>query len=220
MLIEKIKKLKKEIIEYAAHVEAMIAKSIRGLQTKDMAILKEVIETEEPIANEFELRIDEDCITTIAQYQPTAGDLRTILMILKMGNDLERLGDNAVNMSKSAIFLIERPEIRTKGVNVAKLAEASISMLKDSINSFINEDVNLAKNVCARDDIVDAYRDDILKNLIAFIGEEPAAVERSLHMMNICRKLERVADLSTNLCEDVIFMVEGKIIKHSKWPEK
>jgi phosphate transport system protein len=74
--------------------------------------------------------------------------------------------------------------------------------------------------VCARDDIVDAYRDDILKNLIAFIGEEPAAVERSLHMMNICRKLERVADLSTNLCEDVIFMVEGKIIKHSKWPEK
>ncbi len=216
MLIEKIQELKKEIIEYAAHVEAMIAKSIRGLQTKDMAILKEVIKTDEPIANEFELRMDEHCTTTIAQYQPTAGDLRTILMILKMGNDLERLGDNAVNMSKSAMFLIERPEIRARGVNVAKLAEASIGMLKDSINSFINEDVDLAKNVCVRDDIVDNYRDDILKNLIAFIGAEPATVERSLHMMNICRKLERVADLSTNLCEDVIFMVEGKVIKHSK----
>ena len=216
MLIEKIQELKKEIIEYAAHVETMIDKSIRGLQIKDMAILKEVIETEEPIANEFELRMDEHCTTTIAQYQPTAGDLRTILMILKMGNDLERLGDNAVNMSKSAMFLIERPEIRAKGVNVAKLAEASIGMLKDSINSFINEDVDLAKNVCARDDIVDSYRDDILKNLIAFIGKEPTTVERSLHMMNICRKLERVADLSTNLCEDVIFMVKGKVIKHSK----
>jgi len=219
MLIEKIQELKKEIIEYAAHVETMIAKSIRGLQTKDMAMLKEVIEADEPIANEFELRMDEHCTTTIAQYQPTAGDLRTILMILKMGNDLERLGDNAVNMSKSAIFLIERPEIRAKGVNVAKLAEASIGMLQDSINSFINEDVDLAKNVCARDDIVDAYRDDIFKNLIAFIGEEPAAVERSLHMMNICRKLERVADLSTNLCEDVVFMVEGEVVKHSKGPE-
>ncbi|MDO9547812.1 MAG: phosphate signaling complex protein PhoU [Candidatus Marinimicrobia bacterium] len=216
MLIEKIKKLKKEIIEYAAHVEAMIAKSIRGLQTKDMAMLKEVIEVDEPIANEFELRMDKHCTTTIAQYQPTAGDLRTILMILKMGNDLERMGDTAVNISKSAIFLIERPEIRAKGVNVAKLAEASIGMLKDSINSFINEDVDLAKIVCARDDLVDIYRDDTLKNLIAFIGEEPATVERSLHMMNICRKLERVADLSTNLCEDVIFMVEGKVIKHSK----
>lgn len=220
MLIEKIQELKKEIIEYAAHVETMIDKSIRGLQTKDMAMLKEVIETDEPIANEFELRMDEHCITTIAQYQPTAGDLRTILMILKMGNDLERIGDTAVNISKSAIFLIERPKIRAKGVNVAKLAEASIGMLKDSINSFINEDVDLAKNVCARDDIVDAYRDDTLKNLIAFIGEEPATVERSLHMMNICRKLERVADLSTNLCEDVIFMVEGKVIKHFKWHEK
>jgi len=216
MLIEKIQELKKEIIEYAAHVEAMIAKSIRGLQTKDMAMLKEVIEVDEPIANEFELRMDEHCISTIAQYQPTAGDLRTILMILKMGNDLERLGDNAVNMSKSAMFLIERPEIRAKDVNVTKLAEASVSMLKDSINSFINEDVDLAKNVCVRDDIVDSYRDDTLKNLIAFIGEEPATVERSLHMMNICRKLERVADLSTNLCEDVIFMVKGKVIKHSK----
>lgn len=216
MLIEKIQELKKEIIEYAAHVEAMIAKSIRGLQTNDMAMLKEIIEADEPIANEFELRMDEHCTTTIAQYQPTAGDLRTILMILKMGNDLERLGDNAVNMSKSAMFLIERPEIGAKGVNVAKLAEASIGMLKDSINSFINEDVDLAKNVCARDDIVDSYRDDILKNLIAFIGKEPTTVERSLHMMNICRKLERVADLSTNLCEDVIFMVKGKVIKHSK----
>ncbi|MBU0710507.1 phosphate signaling complex protein PhoU [bacterium] len=216
MLIEKIQELKKEIIEYAAHVEAMIAKSIRGLQTKDMAMLKEVIEVDEPIANEFELRMDKHCTTTIAQYQPTAGDLRTILMILKMGNDLERLGDEAVNISKSAIFLVERPKIRAKGVNVVKLADASIGMLKDSINSFINEDVDLAKNVCARDDIVDSYRDDTLKNLIAFIGEEPATVERSLHMMNICRKLERVADLSTNLCEDVIFMVEGKVIKHSK----
>ncbi|MBU4445779.1 MAG: phosphate signaling complex protein PhoU [Candidatus Marinimicrobia bacterium] len=216
MLIEKIKELKKEIIEYTAHVEAMIAKSIRGLQTKDMAMLKEVIEADEPIANEFELRMDEHCTTTIAQFQPTAGDLRTILMILKMGNDLERMGDTAVNISKSAMFLIERPEIRAKGVNVAKLAEASIGMLKDSINSFINEDVDLAKNVCVRDDIVDSYRDDTLKNLIAFIGEEPATVERSLHMMNICRKLERVADLSTNLCEDVIYMVKGKVIKHSK----
>jgi len=219
MLIEKIKELKKEIIEYAAHVETMIAKSIRGLQTKDMAMLKEVIEVDEPIANEFELRMDEHCISTIAQYQPTAGDLRTILMILKMGNDLERRGDKAVNMSKSAMFLIERPEIRAKDVNVTKLAEASVSMLKDSINSFINEDVDLAKNVCARDDIVDAYRDDTLKNLIAFIGEKPATVERLLHMMNICRKLERVADLSTNLCEDVVFMVAGKVVKHSKEPE-
>lgn len=215
MLNNKIKNLQKEIIEYAAHVENMIGNSVKGLVNRDRDLLTKVIETDEPVCNEYELRIDEDCVKTIAQFQPAAGDLRTILMILKMGNDLERLGDEAVNISKSAIYLVERPHFKIEGVDISQLAKESLGMLKDSITSFIKKDVGLSQDVCRRDDIVDDYRDMTLKRLIKYIGLNPATVEQSLHIMNICRKLERIADLSTNICEDVIFMVDGTVIKHS-----
>ena len=215
MLTNRIQELKKEIIEFATHVENMINKSINGLIKRDISLLNKVIVNDEPVTNKFELKIDEHCTNVIAQYQPTAGDLRTILMIFKIGNDLERLGDEAVNISKSALFLVERPHIKIEGVDISRLAEESLSMLKDSISSFVNKNVQLANDVCLRDNIVDDYRDKSLKNLINYIREFPSSAEQILHVINISRKLERVADLSTNICEDIIFMVEGKVIKHA-----
>ncbi len=213
MLAEKITMLKNELIEYANLVEHMIEKSIEGLIKKEKNILLEVVEKDEMKANDFELELDELCTSLIARYEPKAKDLRTILMILKMNNDLERVGDHAVNIAESNLFLIEKPPVKPL-IDIPNMAQITMKMLKDSINSFINEDAKLAKDVCERDDVIDALRDQILRELITFMTSDPSTIERSLHLLRISRNLERVADLSTNICEDVIFMVQGKVIKH------
>ncbi|MCB4791041.1 MAG: phosphate signaling complex protein PhoU [Elusimicrobia bacterium] len=213
MLEEKLISLKKELVEYASLVESMVEKSSKGLLNKEKSLLKEVIEKDEPKANNYEIEMDELCTNIIAQYQPKARSLRTVLMVLKMSNDLERMGDHAVNIVESALFLIERPWVKPM-IDIPKMAETTISMLRDSINSFINEDAVLARNVCQRDNIVDDLKDKIVIELSAVMSSDTTAIERSLHLLRISGNLERIADLSTNICEEVMFMVEGKVIKH------
>jgi len=215
MITEKINILKKKLIEEAGLAEEMVKKSIEGLVEKKKEILEKVIKEYEPKMNEFEIELDELCTNLIALYQPEAGNLRTILMILKINNDLERIGDLAVNISQSALFLIERPLVKPL-IDIPRMAEEAIEMLKDAINSFINKDTELAKSVCEKDRIVDGLRDQILRELITYMSSDPSTIERSIHLIRISRCVERIADLSTNICEDVIFMVEGKVIKHHK----
>ena len=215
MLEEKMIALRKELIEYATHVEGMIDKSITGLMRKDSTTLTEVIEKDEPKANESEIAIEELCTTMIAQYEPRAKDLRTILMVMKMNNDLERVGDHAVNIAECSLFLIERPSLKPL-LDIPRMAEESVGMLKDAIEAFIKEDALLAAMVCERDNIVDNLGQQILRELITFMGADPTTIERSMRLLNIARNLERIGDLSTNISEDVIFMVEGRVIKHHK----
>jgi len=191
----------------------MIEKSIEGLLKKDKTLLHNIVETDEPKANQLEIYIEEMGTTMIAQYQPKARDLRTILMIMKMNNDLERVADHAVNTAESSIFLIEQPPVKPL-IDIPRMADISIKMLEDSIEAFIDEDTALANNVCGRDGVVDELGNQILRDLITFMSTDPKTIERVLHLLKISRNLERIADLSTNICEDVIFMVEGKIIKH------
>jgi len=216
MLVEKkLTDLKKELVEYASLVEKMIEKSTKGLLNKEKNLLSDVIQKHEPKVNTLEMNLDEQCTILIAQYQPAAKDLRTILMILKMANDLERMGDHTVNIAESALFLIERPPVKPL-IDIPRMTETTQKMLHDGIEAFINEDVGLAKNVCERDNIVDNLQVQILRELITFMGEKPAVIERSLHLIRIANNLERIADLSTNICEDVVFMAEGKVIKHHR----
>ncbi len=213
MLESKIIMLRKELIEYAAYVETMIEKSIHGLLERDNKMLTELIEADEPRANEAEVAIEELCISIIAQFQPKAKDLRTVLMMLKINNDLERAADHAVNTAESALFLIDQPQLKPL-IDTPRMAHESIDMLKDSITAFINEDSPLAYAVCERDGIVDDLANQILRELITYMVNDPSTIERALHHLKIARNLERIADLSTNICEDVIFMVDGKVIKH------
>jgi len=215
MLEEKLNELKKKLIEEAGWAEDMVKKSIEGLIEKRKEVLEKVVKEYEPKMNELEIELDELCTNLIALYQPEAGDLRTILMVLKMNNDLERIGDLAVNISQSALFLIERPPVKPL-IDIPRMAEESIDMFKNAIDSFINKDANLAKSVCEKDSVVDNLRDQILRELITYMSSDPSTIERSIHLIRISRCLERIADLSTNICEDVIFMAEGKIIKHHK----
>ncbi len=215
MFEEKINDLKKMLVEYALFVDDMINKSVKGLLKNDKGMLLGVIQKDEPIANSRELVIEENCFVLIAQFSPKAIDMRTILMVLKINNDLERIGDMAVNVCQSNLFLAGRRDVEHLD-DLEKMSSLAEYMLKDSINSFINNDPKTAKDVCERDDAVDEIGDHILQESIKSMGENPAGITASLHVLRISRDLERLADLATNIAEDVIFMVEGRVIKHHK----
>jgi phosphate transport system protein len=219
MLPAKILSLKERLIEMASLVETMIDKSIKGLLEKKNEILKEVIEKNELHANELEIEIHELCINLIALYQPKAKDLRLILTILQINNDLERIGDHAEDIADHGLYLIERPLVKPL-IDIPRMAEETIAMLKNSISAFINEDTKLAREVIERDDIVDGLNNQILRELITYMTSDSGTIERSIHLLKISKHLERAADLSTNISEDVIFMVEGKIVRHDKELEK
>lgn len=213
MIENRLQEIKQKLIEFSLLTEKMIDESINGLLKKNPVLLKHIIEIDEPQTNKLELEIEELCIETIAQYAPKASHLRTILMILKINNDLERMGDHAVNICESALFLIERPNVKPL-IDIPRMAELTIKMLDDSLKSYIDQNPLLAKEVCRRDENVDNLRNQILRELITYMINDPATIERALHLLRITQNLERIADLSTNVCEDVVFMVEGKTIKH------
>ncbi|MCX8082491.1 MAG: phosphate signaling complex protein PhoU [bacterium] len=213
MIEQEIQRLKESIIAYASFVARMIEESITGLLEKDEKILKKLIEEEETKANHTEIEIEEICIEAIARYEPKAKNLRTVLMIMKINNDLERIGDEAVNIAEASLFLIKKPEVK-KLIDIPRMADLSVRMLKDSIQSFVTDNSMLAREICTRDDVVDNLRDQVIRELLTYMITDPATIERALQLMRVARSLERVADLSTNFCEDVVFMVEGKNIKH------
>lgn len=219
MFEEKMANLKRELVEYAGLVEGMIEKAVRGLLEKETDLFNDVIEKDETRANTYEVEIDEMGTALIAQYEPKARDLRTILMIMKMSNDLERMGDHAVNIAQSGRYLIERPLVKPF-IDVPRMSKVTIGMLRDSILAFINEDATLAKNVCERDNEVDGLRDQLFRELITYMVSDSKTIERALHLTRVAGNLERVADLSTNICEDVIFMVKGQVIKHHQAEEE
>ena len=218
MFEEKIKSLKKEIVNYASLVESMIQESIEGLSKRESALLESVVKEKEDKANNLEMLIEEHCVEIIAQFEPRAKNLRLILMILKMNNDLERMADHAVNIADAASFLIKLTKEESIE-EILSLAGEAKGMLKDSIDSFIEGDTKKAKKVCRRDDVVDDLRDTIIKASIVNMCSDldsPSSVDQRVQIMRIAKNLERIADLSTNICEDTIYMVKGKDIKHGK----
>ena len=216
VLEERLIELRKTLIEFATLVEHMIESSIKGLVRREKELLDSVAQTEEPKANDLDIKIDELCASLIAQYQPMAKDLRIILMIFKMNEVLERMADHAVNISESGLYLLETLSVKPL-IDIPEMAAVAAQMLQDSIAAFINEDAELATSVCARDSIIDNLRDKTYKELIDVMSADSSTIKRCLHLMRISRNLERIADLSTNMCEDIIFIVEGKVIKHHKF---
>ncbi|MBN1223020.1 MAG: phosphate signaling complex protein PhoU [Candidatus Aminicenantes bacterium] len=215
MLAKEVTMLKQRLIEYASHVDRMIDKCISGLLNKEPDKLKQIMEEDESKANDLEIEIEELCTTLIAKFQPAAKDLRTIMMIAQMNNDLERMADLAVNIAESAVFLVERPSVKPL-IDIPYMAQITTQMVKDAIDSFIKEDPDLALSVCTRDSIIDDLKDQISRELLTHMVSNPATIDRSFQLIRIANSLERIADLSTNICEDVIYIIKGKIIKHHK----
>jgi phosphate transport system protein len=211
-LTEETSKLKKMLFEMASSVEEMIAKSIKALEENNMILAEDVIKSDEKV-NEMEIEIDNQCIRILALLHPEAEDLRTVTMIMKINNDLERIGDHAANIAKMAIYLADKPPVKPL-IDIPKMAEKAIEMLQESLDSFVNKDAELAVQVCKKDDEVDALEPQIVRELVTYMISDPRTIDRALTLILIARGLERVADLATNIAEDAYYMASGKILKH------
>lgn len=211
-LEEEINKLKKMLFEMATSVEEMIAKSVKALEENNMILAEEVIKSDQ-VVNEMEVDIDNQCIRILALYHPEAEDLRTVTMIMKINNDLERIGDHAVNIAEMTQYLADKPPVKPL-IDIPKMAEKAIEMLQESLDSFVNKDADLAVEVCKKDDEVDALEPQIVRELITYMISDPLTIDRALTLILIARGLERVADLATNIAEDTYYISSGKILKH------
>lgn len=211
-LEEEINKLRKMLFEMASSAEEMIAKSIKALQENNMILAEEIIQSDDKV-NEMEIEIDNQCIRILALFHPEAEDLRTVTMIMKINNDLERIGDHAVNIAEKVIYLADKPPVKPL-IDIPKMAEKAIEMLQESLDSFVNKDAELAIQVCKKDDEVDALEPQIVRELITCMISDPQTIDRALALIFIARALERVADLATNIAEDTYYIASGKILKH------
>lgn len=211
---EKLKILNEKLLKMALMVSEAVQNSILSLTKRDSQLAKRVIEEDKNI-NLMENEIDELCVNYIALYQPKATDLRFITTAMKINTDLERMGDLAVDISERAIELNEEPLIKPY-VDIPRMCQIVQGMVKDSIKAFVEKDSNLAKDVILRDDEVDNLVVQIYNELLMFMVQDPKLIPRATKITFVSKYLERIADHSTNICEDVYWFVEGKVLKHQE----
>jgi phosphate transport system protein len=209
--------LNKKLLEMASLVETMIAKSVKALREGNMILAQEVIRTDEQV-NAMEVEIDNLCVKILALYQPEAKDLRTVTMIMKVNNDLERIGDHASSISRIALFMADYPPLKPL-VDIPKMAEKAMEMLRESLDAFIRRNAQLAVEVCRKDDEVDNYEPQIVRELITFIMSDPSTLNRALRYIYVARHIERVADLATNIAENAYYIATGEVLKHQHTSE-
>ena len=209
---EALKNLKERLLRMSGLVEESIGSAIKALVDRNAEMAYKVIKADDAV-NRLEIEIDDLCLKLLALHQPTAGDLRFITSTMKINSDLERIGDLAVNIAERTLDLLKVPPLKLR-LNIPKMAAASQAMLKDSLNAFVNKDSKLAYEVCKRDDEVDDLNHEIFMELLKAKAEDQKPVERVIDLILVAKNLERVADHSTNICEDVIYMIDGKVIKH------
>lgn len=207
-----IENLKKEILALSAVVEERFREGLKAFHERDASRARKVIQRDAEI-DEREVDIEERCLQILALYQPVAVDLRTIIAILKINNDLERIGDLAVNIAEHALYFSERGKVET-GLDLAPMEARVREMLKQALDAFIEWDVDLAYRVCASDDEVDRGHRNAYATVEREIRQNPDRAEGLIHLLGISRYLERIADHATNIAEDVIYLVEGEIKRH------
>ena len=204
--------LKQALIEMAGLAEQAIGWAVKALVIRDAELARGVIISDHAI-NTLEIQIDDRCLSIMARYQPEATDLRFLAMALKINNDLERMGDQAVNIAERTLALLEEPQLKPL-IDLPRMAEIAQSMVKESLDAFVLRDVERARQVCRRDDQVDRLDDQLFRELLTYMLEDPKAITRSVHLILVSRHLERIADHATNIAEDVVYLIEGQTIKH------
>jgi phosphate transport system protein len=207
-----LENVQRRVLSLASAVEHLIEKSIRALFDRDVALAHTLMAADTPIDME-ENQIEEECLKILALHQPVAVDLRRVATIVKINSDLERMADLAVNIAERALALAQGPDVPVPAT-FRQMTDLTNMMVRDSLDAFLKLDVALAKRVCRLDDEVDRYNRDIIDHVSAFMRESPAHVDPGLHLFSAARQLERIADHATNIAEDVVYLVEGKIIRH------
>lgn len=204
--------LRKKVLEMASLVEEAISLSVKGLKEREIELIKGVYEREEKI-NNLQIQIDELGLMFLALRQPIAADLRFVVSAMKINNELERIGDEAVNIAERAEYLLKKPLLKPL-IDIPKMAETSQQMVMDAIRSLLEMDGDLAKAVRERDDEVDNLRDQIFRELLTYMMEDSGNIKRAMALISVTRYLERIGDHATNIAENVTYMISGKDVRH------
>ena len=209
---EELRGLRERILEMASYAEESILFAIRCLKERDESLVAEVMRREDSI-NLLDVEIDELCMRLLALRQPMAADLRFITSAMKIANDLERIGDQAVNIIERTIELLRHPQLKPL-IDIPRMADLAQNMVRDAISAFINGNDRLAVEVCERDDQVDRLNEQVFRELLTYMMQDAETITRAVDLILVGRHLERIADHATNIGEDVYYMVKGKTIKH------
>jgi phosphate transport system protein len=210
---EELDGLKQTLLAMGGLVEDQIRRAMQALLERDDVIAQEVIERDRKV-NAYDVEVDEQCVNLLALHQPAAGDLRFITTAMKIVTDLERIGDQAVNIAQRVLELNREPQLKPY-IDLPRMADRAQRMVKESLDAFVAGDTALARRVCAADAEVDALKEQIFRELLTFMMEDPRTVSRAIRVILISRFMERVADHATNIAEMVIYLVEGKMVRHT-----
>jgi phosphate transport system protein len=210
---EELEALKQTLLAMGGLVEDQIRRVMRALLERDDAAARDVIERDRQV-NAYDVEVDETCVNLLALHQPAAGDLRFITTAMKIVTDLERIGDQAVNIAQRVLELNQEPQLKPY-IDLPRMAERAQGMVKDSLDAFVTRDTTLARRVCAADGEVDALKEQIFRELLTFMMEDARTIPRAIRLILVSRFMERVADHATNIAEMVIYMVEGKMVRHT-----
>jgi phosphate transport system protein len=204
--------LKSQLLTMGGLVENRIHRAVDSLIHRKEAEAQNVIESDVEI-NNLQIEIDERCLKILATQTPVAVDLRFIAAAMKINSDLERMGDQAVNIAENTLKCVTQPPLKPF-IDLPRMAALAQEMTRDSLDAFVRRDAELARDVLRRDDTVDDLKDQVFRELLTYMMADPGTIERALSLILISRNLERVADHATNIAEDVIFMVEAKDVRH------
>ncbi len=210
---EEIETLKQTLLAMGGLVEDQIRHVMRALVERDDVLAQEVIERDQQV-NAYDVEVDETCVSLLALHQPAAGDLRFITTAMKIVTDLERMGDQAVNIAQRVLELNREPQLKPY-IDLPRMAEKAQRMVKESLDAFVARDTELARRVCAEDAEVDALKEQIFRELLTFMMEDARTIPRAIRLILISRFLERLADHATNIAEMVIYLVDAKMVRHT-----
>ncbi len=210
---EEIEALKQTLLAMGGLVEDQIRHVMRALIERDDALAREVIERDQQV-NAYDVEVDETCVSLLALHQPAASDLRFITTAMKIVTDLERMGDQAVNIAQRVLELNREPQLKPY-IDLPRMAEKAQRMVKESLDAFVARDTEQARRVCAEDAEVDALKEQIFRELLTFMMEDARTIPRAIRLILISRFLERLADHATNIAEMVIYLVEAKMVRHT-----
>ncbi|MFH0918075.1 MAG: phosphate signaling complex protein PhoU [Candidatus Omnitrophota bacterium] len=212
-LDEELKELHKDILRMAVFAQESIFRSVESLKNRDQSLAQAVIDNDNNI-DDLELIIDEKCIDLIARYQPMAGDLRYIATGMKINAELERIADIALDISQRSLELMKKPLLKPL-VDIPKLSQVAQDMVRNAIDAFVKRDVHLARQVVLADSEADRLKNLVQEELVnEYLARDPKTADRAVALLLIARYLERICDHTTNIAEDVIYMVEAKVVKH------
>lgn len=206
---QQLSRIQEDMLVLAGMVVDAIDRGVRALKERDIELAQMVIADDLRI-NRKRYEIEEQCLEIIATQQPLASDLRTIVAVLHIVVDLERMGDHAEGIAKIALMLSDEPPLKPY-IDIPRMAEIATRMLMSSLEAFKNRDAELARRICDDDDEVDALYDQVYRELITYMVNDPKTIERATHLTWVAHNLERIADRVTNLCERVVYLVEGRV---------